>query len=151
MGCKRGSFHRWSTMITFLGDSLLHKLWRGRVVFSLFFWQVHSIPEYLKLEGISAGQMFQHPSPSKVTYLDHVLEGFGHLQRWRLQDFSGQPVAVLSHPHRTKSIPFAQMRISMLPAIGHHWKELFSILFAPSLLYRIIKSLWPYELLSCKS
>lgn len=143
MGCKGGSFHRWSTMIAFLGDSLLHELWRGRVVFSLSSGSFTTSQNTWSWKGTPHRQTFQHPSPSRVPYLDHVQKGFAYFQGWRLHDFSGQCVPVLNHPHRTKSIPFAQIRISMLPVIGHHWKEPSSILFAPSLLVLIQNNKFP--------
>ena len=62
---------------------------------------------------------------------DRIQLGFQYLQRSRLHNPSGQPVAVLRHPQSEEVLPPVQMELPQLqfvpvapcPVAGHHWKE----------------------------
>ena len=47
-------------------------------------------------------------NPFRASCPDHVKIAFEYLQGWRLHNFSGQPVQVLSHPHSKKVFPDVQ-------------------------------------------
>lgn len=71
----------------------------------------HRITEWLRLEGISGGQLVQ---PFLLDHLqqasqDHVQVFFWYLQGWAL-NLSGQPLPLLSYPHNIKSFTYVQMR-----------------------------------------
>lgn len=81
------------------------------------FWQTNG--------PISFSRLSHLPRP-------HPTKGFGHLQGWRLHNFSGQPVQVLNLPHSEKKHFFCSDEYLLLPVTEHHWKFPFSILFAHS-------------------
>jgi len=48
---------------------------------------------------------------------DHVQLAFEHLQGWRLDNLSGQPVLVLGHPHSEKVFPDVQREPSVFQLV----------------------------------
>ena len=62
---------------------------------------------------------------------DLVQVGLEYIQRRRLHNLPGKPVAGLCHPQREEVLPHVQMELPLLqfvpiapcPVAGHHWKE----------------------------
>jgi len=55
---------------------------------------------------------------------DCVQAGLEYLQRQRLQNFLGQPVAVLHHPQREEVLPHLQMELPMLQFVPESVNQL---------------------------
>jgi len=93
------------------------------------------------------------PSPTPLPKQGHLQQaaqdlvqaGLEYLQRRRIHNLPGQPVAVLHlhsshHPHSKEVLPQVQMvpmlqfvAVAPCPVAGHHWKELGPILLTPTL------------------
>lgn len=59
------------------------------------------------MDGIFGGHLVQLPSQSghlEQVVQDHVQMAFEHLQSWTLHKLSGQPMPLLSHPHRKEEL-----------------------------------------------
>jgi len=72
---------------------------------------------------------------------DYVQKPFEYLQGGRTHHLHGQPVPVLSHPHRKKVSPgvhieppvFQFVPTASYSVAEHHWKETAAVFFTPFL------------------
>jgi len=94
--------------------SLLLKKLDTELIPSISLNHVHSIRQWLRLEGTSGCHLVQYPCSSRATWSDcWRLSAFKYLQEWRLHKLSEKPVPMLGHPHSKKTC-FLMLRQSLL-------------------------------------